>query len=73
VIVDDVPLTRELLANAAAVVSILSVLFAAPMLLGSYVVVQRTGAITQLVWFGFVLFLLLAALLAGIVGLLLLG
>jgi hypothetical protein len=73
VIVDGVPITRELLANAAAAVSILSVLFASPLLLGSYVVVQRSGVLTQLVWFGLVLSLLAAALLAGIVGLILLG
>ena len=68
-----VPLTRELLANAAAAVSILTVLFAAPLLLGCYVVVQRAGALTQLAWFSAVLALLAGALAAGLVGLILLG
>jgi hypothetical protein len=68
-----VAITRELLANAAAVTSILMVLFASPLLLGCYVVVQRAGALTQLVWFGGVLFLLTSALVAGAVGLVLLG
>lgn len=68
-----VAVTRELLANAAAVISILMVLFASPLLLGCYVVVQRTGALTQLVWFGGVLVLLTGALAAGAVGMILLG
>ncbi len=65
--------TRELLANAAAVASILSALFAGPLLLGAYVVVQRSGAVLQFVWFGLGLALLAAALGAGALGLLLLG
>jgi hypothetical protein len=68
-----VPITRELLANAAAVTSILMVLFASPLLLGCYVVVQRAGAVTQLVWFGGVLCLLMGALVLGALGLILLG
>jgi hypothetical protein len=68
-----VPLTRDLLANAAGALSILSVLFAAPLLLGAYVVVQRSGALTHLLWFGVVLALLAAALLAGALGLILLA
>lgn len=68
-----VALTRELLANAAAVVSILSVLFASPLLLGAYVVVQRAGGLTQFVWFLAVLALLAGAVAAGLVGLILLG
>jgi hypothetical protein len=67
------PLTRELLANAAAAVSILGVLFAAPLLLGAYVVIQRGGAVLQFVWFGALLVLLAGALAAGLVGLVLLG
>ena len=67
------PVTRDLLANAAAAVSILTVLFAAPLLLGAYVVVQRAGAITQFIWFSAVLGLLAGALAAGLVGLILLG
>ena len=68
-----VPLTRELLANVAAAISVLTVLFASPLLLGCYVVVQRAGAITQLVWFSAVLALLAGALAAGGMGLILLG
>lgn len=68
-----VPVTRELLANAAAVVSILTVLFASPLLLGAYVVVQRAGALGQFVWFGGLLVLLAGAMAAGLVGLVLLG
>ena len=68
-----VAITRELLANVVAVVSILMVLFVSPLLLGCYVVVQRAGAFTQLVWFGAVLLLLAGALAAGAVGLMLLG
>jgi hypothetical protein len=64
VIIDGVPITRELLANAAAVVSILSVLFASPLLLGAHVVVQRSSLVTQLIWFGAVLSLLVGALAA---------
>jgi hypothetical protein len=71
--VGGVAITRELLANAAAVLSILTVLFAAPLLLGCYVVVQRSGMATQLAWFSVVLVLLAGALVAGLVGLLLLG
>ena len=44
--------TRELLANAAGVISILLVLFASPLVLGSYVVVQRAPALAQVAWFG---------------------
>jgi hypothetical protein len=61
------------LANAAAAISILLALFASPLLLGAYVVVQRSGALTQLVWFGGVLLLLAGALALGAVGLILLG
>jgi uncharacterized membrane protein YedE/YeeE len=68
-----VTVTRELLANAAGVLSILLVLLASPLLLGCYVVVQRAGAITQLVWFGGVLLLLAGALVIGAAGLVLLG
>ena len=71
--ISGVPLTRELLANAAAVVSILSVLFASPLLLGAYVVVQRSSTVMQCVWFGAVLLLLAGAVSAGLVGLVLLG
>jgi hypothetical protein len=62
-----------ILANAAAVISILLVLFASPLLLGSYVVVQRASAVTQFLWFSAILGLLTAALVVGAVGLLLLG
>ncbi len=62
-----------LLANGAAVVSILMALFAAPLLLGSYVVVQRAGAVTQLVWFGGILAVLVGAVVFGALGLIVLG
>jgi hypothetical protein len=65
--------TRELLANIAAAASILTVLFAAPLLLGCYVVVQRAGMMAQLAWFSVVLALLATALVVGVVGLILLG
>jgi hypothetical protein len=65
--------TSYLLANAAAVVSILAVLLASPLLLGSYVVVQRAGVITQLMWFGGILLLLTSALVFGAAGLVFLG
>ena len=65
--------TLPLLANGAAVISILLVLFASPLLLGSYVVVQRSGAMTQLLWFGAILALLGGAVLFGALGLVLLG
>ena len=71
--VSGVAVTRELLANAAAAISILTVLFASPLLLGAYVVVQRAGALVQLVWFGAVLGLLATAVAAALVGLVLLG
>jgi hypothetical protein len=73
VTISGVPVTRELLANVAAVVSILSVLFASPLLLGVYVVVQRAGALIQFLWFGALLALLAGAASAGLVGLVLLG
>ena len=66
-------MTRELLANGAAAISILTVLFAAPLLLGSYTVVQRAGVIVQFAWFSSVLALLVAAFVAGLLGLILLG
>ena len=68
-----VPVTRDLLANVAAAMSILTVLFATPLLLGAYVVVQRSGPLTQMVWFGTVIVLLTGAVVAGGIGLLLLG
>ena len=69
----DVPITRELLANVAAALSVLSVLFAAPLLLGAYVVVQRSATITHVVWFGAIVALLIVAVAAGLAGLVLLG
>jgi hypothetical protein len=68
-----VNLTPQALANAAAVISILLVLFASPLLLGCYVVVQRAGVFSQLAWFGAILLLLVAAVAAGAAGLVLLG
>ena len=69
----NLTVTRELLANVAAAVSILTVLFAGPLLFGAYVVVQRSGALLHFFWFGLILALLAGATLAGLVGLLLLG
>lgn len=65
--------TRELLANIAAAASVLTVLLAAPLLLGAYVVTQRGGALSQFVWLSAVLVLLAGALLLGLAGLFLLG
>jgi hypothetical protein len=65
--------TPQLLANAAAVISILLVLFASPLLLGCYVVIQRASVFNQLAWFGAILLLLGAAVVAGAAGLVLLG
>jgi hypothetical protein len=65
--------TPEFLANVAAAASILTVLFASPLLFGAYVVVQRSRALTHWVWFGLVLAMLAGALVAGLVGLFLLG
>jgi hypothetical protein len=65
--------SNELLANTAAVVSILVVLFAAPLVLGSYVVVQRSRVAVQLVWFATLLLLLCGAFAAALLGLVLLG
>jgi hypothetical protein len=67
-----VTVTSELPANIAAVVSILMVLLASPLVLGCYVVIQRAGIITQLVWFGAILMLLAGALVIGGAGLVLL-
>lgn len=69
----DVPLTREFLANVAAVISILTVLFASPLLFGAYVVVQRSRALTHYVWFALVLGMLAGAFITGLLGLFLLG
>ena len=66
-------MTREFLANVAAAVSILTVLFASPLLFGAYVVVQRSPALTHFAWFGLVLAMLAGALIAGLAGLILLG
>ena len=64
---------RELFANAAAALSLLTVLFAAPLVLGSYVVVQRRGVRVHLLWFAAIIVLLAAALASAFLGLLLLG
>jgi hypothetical protein len=64
-------MTSQLLANAAGVITILLALFAAPLLLGSYVIVQRTGVVTHVVWFGGVLMLLMGAVVFGAAGLVL--
>jgi hypothetical protein len=63
----------ETLANASGVACVLVALFAAPLLLGAYVVIQRSGALVQLAYFGFVLALLIGALALGVLGALLLG
>jgi hypothetical protein len=66
-------MTPQLIANAAGIASILLVLFASPLLLGCYVVIQRSGVITQLIFLTGVVVLLLGALVFGAAGLLLLG
>jgi hypothetical protein len=67
------PVTRELLANVAAAVVIVAVLFAWPLLLGAHVAVQRSSPATHVRWFGGIVALLVAAIAAGLVGLVLLG
>ncbi len=53
-----------------ALMALFCALLAAPLALGSYVVVQRAGERALTLWFGAISGLLLLALLAGILGLL---
>jgi hypothetical protein len=54
---------------AGTILVILTVLFVAPLVLGSFVVVQRSGRLA-LVWFGFLTALFLVALVVGALALL---
>ena len=54
---------------AGTILVILTVLFVAPLVLGSYVVVQRSGRLAR-VWFGFLTALFVAALVIGALALL---
>ena len=51
--------------SVGAILLVLSVLFAAPLVLGSYIVVQRARPITQMIWFALVSGLLLAVFIMG--------
>ena len=53
------------MAGIAALVTIFTALFAAPLVLGSYVVVQRASPRALLVWFGFLTALFVVGLGAG--------
>jgi hypothetical protein len=53
------------MAGIAALVTIFTALFAAPLALGSYVVVQRANPPVLLAWFGFLTALFVVALAAG--------
>jgi hypothetical protein len=50
---------------AGAVVLVLTVLFAAPLTLGTYIMVQRSSRLGLMLWFGIVTLLFVAALAAG--------
>jgi succinate dehydrogenase hydrophobic anchor subunit len=54
---------------AGTILVILTVLFVAPLVLGSYVVVQRSGRLAR-AWFGFLTALFVVALLIGALALL---
>jgi hypothetical protein len=56
-------------ALAAAVVALVAVMFAAPLVLGTYVVAQRATERLTRVWFGALLALMLLVLLAAAAGL----
>jgi hypothetical protein len=53
------------MADIAALVSIFTILFAAPLVLGSYVLVQGMSPRALLVWFGFLTGLFTIAFAAG--------
>jgi hypothetical protein len=57
------------LATAGAILAIAMVLFAAPLVLGAYVVLQRASSSVATLYFGFLSVLLLVALVAAMVGL----
>ncbi len=59
------------MASLAAILAILTVLTAAPLILGSYVIAQGASRTLLLLWFGFLTMLLIAALGSAAVGLLL--
>lgn len=56
------------LGHAMAVVSILAVLLAGPLMLGSFVVMQRSGLVVALLWVGMIGSLLLVTFVAGTLG-----
>jgi hypothetical protein len=58
-----------LLAGASAILALTMVLFAAPLVLGAYVVLQRSSWRVAMLYFGFLSTLFVVALVAGIVGL----
>jgi hypothetical protein len=60
------------MAGIGVVLLVVTVLFAAPLALGSFVLMQRASIRAQAAWFSFLAALFLAALLAGGVSLLLL-
>jgi hypothetical protein len=59
------------MAGYLAILSLLTALFAAPLILGTFVVVPRGGTRALLVWFGLLTALLVVALGAGALALLL--
>jgi hypothetical protein len=58
-----------LIPSASAIVAVVLVLFAAPLVLGAYVVVQRASWTVAMLYFGFLTTLLALTLVAAIVGL----
>ena len=58
-----------LIISAAALTGLFVALFAAPLVLGSYVVIQHQSPRWQMLWFGLLTALLLLSLLAAILGL----
>jgi hypothetical protein len=61
------------LATASAITEIATVLFAAPLVLGAYVVLQGAGWRVSALYLGLLSALLLVALIAGVVGLVLIA
>ncbi len=61
------------LATASAIAEIATVLFAAPLVLGAYVVLQGAGWRVSALYFGLLSVLFVTALTAGVVGLVMLS
>jgi hypothetical protein len=61
------------LATASAIAEIATVLFAAPLVLGAYVVLQGAGWRVSALYLGLLSALLLVALIAGVIGLVLIS